>query len=78
MAKTRVWVSAAFRFMGGYALGGWIQVFYRRVHGMDPSSISLAMILINPLGGLVGSLTGGFLADYWSAVRSFSHLLIVS
>jgi len=66
--------------MGGYAIGGWIQVFYRRVHGMDPSSISLSMIIINPLGGLVGSLTGGFLADYWSAVRSFlpSFLLVFS
>ena len=32
------------RFMAGYAIGGWIQVFYRRVHGIEPSVCSKFMM----------------------------------
>lgn len=58
-----MWMSASFRFMGGYALGSWIQVFYRRVYGISPTTISLWLAVIIPVGGLAASYLGGTISD---------------
>jgi len=55
-----------FRMLAGTGLGGWIQVFYRRVHGLPSPEISLALAIITPVGGFFGSLIGGVLADLWT------------
>ena len=60
-----VWLCAMCRYMAGYAIGSWIQVFYRRVFGVEPSVLSLYMSIILPTGGLTAALTGGKLADFW-------------
>jgi predicted MFS family arabinose efflux permease len=60
-----MWVSDSLRFMGGYALGSWIQVFYRRVFGISPTTISLWLAVIIPIGGLSASYVGGAISDIW-------------
>lgn len=61
-----MWISASFRFMGGYALGSWIQVFYRRVYGISPTTISIWLAFVIPLGGLTASYLGGTLSDIFN------------
>lgn len=49
-----------------------MQVFYRRVHGLEPTEITLFMAVIVPLGGLSGSFFGGWASDKWGRVCLFS------
>ena len=60
-----LWVSSSLRFMGGYALGSWIQVYYRRVFGLSPTTISLWLAVVIPIGGLSAAYVGGFASDWW-------------
>jgi len=69
IARCRLAVSAAARFMGGYAIGATIQVFFRRVYGVQPATISYAMSFIVTVGGLPACYIGGWLADTWNLVR---------
>ena len=62
---TVMWISSALRFMGGYGLGSWVQVFYRRVFGLSPTQISLWLAVIIPVGGLTASYAGGGISDWW-------------
>eukprot|EP01130_Rhizamoeba_saxonica_P017386 TRINITY_DN840_c0_g1_i7.p1 TRINITY_DN840_c0_g1~~TRINITY_DN840_c0_g1_i7.p1 ORF type:complete len:449 (-),score=63.72 TRINITY_DN840_c0_g1_i7:906-2252(-) len=59
-----VFISCAIRFTGGYSLGVWMQVFYRRVFGLTPTQITAWLAVIIPVCGMSGAYTGGFLADY--------------
>lgn len=45
-----------------------MQVFYRRVHGLEPTTIAIFMAVIVPLGGLSGSYVGGLAADKFGKV----------
>ncbi|KAL6047446.1 putative arabinose efflux permease, MFS family [Balamuthia mandrillaris] len=60
--------AAAIRNLGGYALGGWLQVFLVRVHGLKPADFATWLIVIIPVGGGLGATIGGFLADRWFKV----------
>lgn len=51
------------RFMGGYAIGGWLQTFYRRVYGLSPTQISLWLAAVIPIGGLSACYIGGWFCD---------------
>ena len=64
-----MWISSSLRFMGGYALGSWIQVFYRRVFGLSSTQISLWLAIIVPVGGLTASYAGGTISDWWKKRR---------
>jgi len=44
-------------------------VFYRRAHGVDPTTVSVALAIIIPVGGLSGSLIGGWFADHFGKGR---------
>lgn len=46
-----------------YALVLWVPAFYGRVHGMSPSQVGLAIGLSLLVGGTMGMMAGGFLAD---------------
>jgi hypothetical protein len=54
--------------MGGYALGAWVQIFYRRVYDLPPATIAYYMSIIVVVGGLSACYIGGWLADAWSVV----------
>eukprot|EP01126_Amoeba_proteus_P034361 TRINITY_DN3421_c0_g1_i6.p1 TRINITY_DN3421_c0_g1~~TRINITY_DN3421_c0_g1_i6.p1 ORF type:complete len:502 (+),score=73.78 TRINITY_DN3421_c0_g1_i6:960-2465(+) len=58
-----LWITVALRYLSGYALGGWMQVFYRRVYGLSPQVISSFMAVIIPLGGLSSAAVGAWAAD---------------
>lgn len=51
-------LSAAVRNMGGYALGGWLQVFLVRSHGLSASDFLIWLIFIIPIGGAGGAAVG--------------------
>ena len=73
-----LWISSAFRFMGGYALGSWVQVFYRRVFGLSPTTIALCLAVIVPVGGLTASYTGGVVADIWKKRLASGSVWVMS
>ena len=45
-----LWVSAGLRFMAGFALGAWSYTFYRRVFGLEPTTISVGMTIVVTVG----------------------------
>jgi len=47
----------------GYGLGGWGPVFFMRVHGQSSADVGLVVGLTSAVGGLVGVMLGGHLAD---------------
>jgi MFS family permease len=64
---TLLWLSGMVRYMAGYAIGGWIQVFYRRVHNVSPSNLSYSLAIIVPSAGATSAYLGGWIADKWEA-----------
>lgn len=54
---------AAIKSIAGYALISWSASFLERVHGMPLREIGVWLGLTNGLGGFLGSLFGGLLAD---------------
>lgn len=72
-----IWVGATLRLLGGFALGGWIPSFYRRVFGLEPWEISLYLSIVLTIGGLCGSYVGGFVADIWSRKSSAGKIWLV-
>ena len=45
-----IWMSATLRLLAGFAVGGWLPVFYRRVHGMEPWEISIYLSVALTIG----------------------------
>ena len=48
---------------GMYAVAVWLPSFFMRVHGVNSTMVGLRLALIMGVGGLVGTLTGGRVAD---------------
>jgi MFS family permease len=47
----------------GYAIQGWTPAFFERSYGLSSTEIGLNMGLAAGIGGLLGTLPGGFLSD---------------
>ena len=60
-----LWLSGMVRYMAGFAIGGWIQIFYRRVHNVSPSDLAVSLAIIIPSAGVTSAYLGGWLADKW-------------
>lgn len=60
----------------GYGVMMWGYEFYSRIHGMEPLEVGQWMALIMGVGGILGTLTGGLLADRLAA-RKPSHVIRV-
>ncbi len=60
----------------GYGVMMWGYEFYSRIHGMEPLIVGQWMALIMGVGGCLGTLLGGVLADKL-AVRKPSHVIRV-
>jgi MFS family permease len=67
-AGRHISLAAAFIAFAGYGLGAWIPAFFVRIHHMTPGELGLWMSWITAIGGVLGSFTGGTIADRW--VRS--------
>lgn len=61
----RISLAAACIAFAGYGLAAWIPAFFVRIHHMTPGQLGLWMSWITALGGIIGSLSGGILADRW-------------
>lgn len=69
-------VGAAFLSIPGYGVLMWGYEFYGRVHGMAPIAIGQWMALIVGVGGSLGTLIGGRLADKLGAARKSRAVLV--
>jgi hypothetical protein len=61
-------VAAALNDLGSYALIAWHSTFYERVYGLDSGVYAPMLAVILPVGGIVGGVGGGLIADWLSIV----------
>jgi MFS family permease len=61
----RISLAAACIAFAGYGLAAWIPAFFVRIHHMTPGQLGLWMSWITALGGVLGSFSGGVIADRW-------------
>src|SRR5262249_40895437 len=64
-AGRHISLAAAFIAFAGYGLGAWIPAFFVRIHHMTPGELGLWMSWITAIGGVLGSFSGGVIADRW-------------
>ncbi|GLC46019.1 hypothetical protein PLESTB_001027300 [Pleodorina starrii] len=58
-----VTLAAAMNDVGSYALIAWQSTFYERVYGLESSSYAPVLAALLPIGGIIGGVGGGYLAD---------------
>ena len=56
-------VGFALLAFGGYGYGGWVPVYFMRVHAESSSSVGLIIGLSSVAAGLIGVTLGGYFAD---------------
>lgn len=56
-------MAASFHAIAAYAAIVWTPTFYVRAHGMSLSQVGLWLGLVSGVGGAIGALSGGLLAD---------------
>ncbi|MGE0664923.1 MAG: spinster family MFS transporter [Sphingomonadales bacterium] len=63
--RALLWIIAGFTCAGmfGYGAIAWMTAFFHRSYGLDAGQIAPIIGLLVGIGGAVGSLAGGFLAD---------------
>lgn len=61
-------IAAALNDLGSYALIAWHSTFYERVFGLDSGVYAPMLAIILPVGGILGGVGGGLIADYLSVV----------
>jgi MFS family permease len=61
----RISLAAACIAFAGYGLAAWIPAFFVRIHHMTPGQLGLWLSWITALGGIIGSFSGGVIADRW-------------
>src|SRR5262245_59864851 len=64
-AGRHISLAAAFIAFAGYGLGAWIPAFFVRIHHLTLGELGLWMSWITALGGVLGSFSGGVIADRW-------------
>ncbi len=69
-------LAAALHSFGGYAFAVWGPPFFVRVHGMPMAELGAWLGAILGLGGALGSVGGGLLADRWGAVDARRRLYL--
>lgn len=56
-------MAAALNDVGSYALIAWQSTFYERVYHLEPSVYASTLAAVLPIGGIIGGVGGGWLAD---------------
>jgi MFS family permease len=62
-----------------FALGGlaqWIPTFLYRIHGLNVARTNTLFGIITVLAGIIGTITGGFLGDYFQKKNRKGYLLV--
>lgn len=75
-------IASALSAFGGYAFVGWAPTYLERVHGMVGTERGIKYGLVLGIGGALGSLLAGFLADrlgrsdmrWWLWIPSFATI----
>ena len=67
-------LAAAINDVGSWALVGWQATFYQRVFDVGPDQYAPALACLLPIGGIVGGVGGGLLADKLSRLGATSWL----
>lgn len=55
--------AAAINDVGSWSLVGWQATFYQRVYDVGPETYAPALAVLLPVGGIIGGVGGGLLAD---------------
>ena len=58
-------VAASVRNIAGYAIGAWLPTYFVREYGVSSAEFGLPVGFVVLCGGIMGSLFGGFLADWY-------------
>eukprot|EP00198_Chlamydomonas_reinhardtii_P005222 XP_001694558.1 predicted protein [Chlamydomonas reinhardtii] len=58
-----VTLAAALNDVGSYALIAWQSTFYERVYGLSSAAYAPVLAALLPIGGILGGVGGGYLAD---------------
>ena len=66
--------AAAINDVGSWALVGWQATFYQRVFDVGPDQYAPALAALLPIGGIIGGVGGGLLADKLSRLGATSWL----
>lgn len=61
--RQAVTAAAAINDVGSWALVSWQATFYQRVYDVGPETYAPALAVLLPVGGLLGGVGGGLLAD---------------
>lgn len=73
-------LATSVRNLPGYALGAWLPTFYERVFGLETTEFGLPVGAIVVVGGGLGSIAGGYLADYYSrrSPRAKTNVIVIT
>jgi MFS family permease len=63
-----VTLAAALNDVGSYAFLAWQSTFYERVYHLEPATYAPMLAAVLPIGGIVGGVGGGLLADALSKI----------
>jgi predicted MFS family arabinose efflux permease len=69
-------LAAALHSFGGYAFAVWGSPYFVRVHGMSSGELGTWLGSILGLGGALGSVGGGLIADRWGAADARRKLYL--
>ena len=58
-------VAASVRNIAGYAIGAWLPTYFVREYGASSAEFGLPVGFVVLCGGIMGSLLGGFLTDWY-------------
>jgi len=72
----RISLAAACIAFAGYGLAAWIPAFFIRIHHMTPGQLGLWMSWITALGGVIGSFSGGVIADRWGRTQPRARVYV--
>jgi len=62
-------VAATLRFIGGFSIGGFLPIFYKRQFESYNDEYSILNAAVVSVGGALSSFLGGFIADRWTATQ---------
>ena len=72
--RQAITAAAALNDVGSWALISFQATFYTRVYDLTPDVYAPALATILPIGGIVGGVGGGLLADWLSKIGGRSWL----
>lgn len=71
---------ASFHAFAAYGFAHWAPTFLNRVHEMSFSEIGTSLGILSGIGGISGTLAGGFIADYMGLkdIRWYTYIIALA